>query len=161
MRRSLLKPSGLLIRHGRTQEGHERQCCRCFGDKEFGINRNNRWYQWPFKTRFIFAKSGSSFTSCRERGMGDASPGPAPSWQPVSTFLPGIGRFVNAASLQDGYDARRKGLLHEHLQREASGLANRRLRPRGWGMQTGRISPVCAKTRACPGARQGIATCQR
>ena len=30
-----------MIRHESTQEGHERQCCKCFGDREYEINRRD------------------------------------------------------------------------------------------------------------------------
>ena len=31
-----------MIRHEGRQEGHERQCCKCFADKEYGIDRKDR-----------------------------------------------------------------------------------------------------------------------
>lgn len=36
----------LLIRHEGMQEGHERQCCKCFIDNEYGINRRDTWREF-------------------------------------------------------------------------------------------------------------------
>ena len=36
----------------RTQEGHERQCCKCFADKEYALNRRDRLFEGPVSAIF-------------------------------------------------------------------------------------------------------------